>query len=329
MAVSSENLERKFSLDEVLLYQSAEPRIVNVRERLGEDIHDQLWAACEAGDIKTVKEILETNNIDVNARLNVGYTPLLIAAEHNQVALVNFLLNQAGIDVSVAQRDGGTALIFALRVFKDFESANYEMARCLMNAGADINQVALNNTILLHAWYRGNQGVANALVLLGASISISEDAFNANEYRMQQCGADGVVQQIALSKQHLEAYLENARHLGLALGDICFQFMKNKANSQEIARFLVGGSLGAKAVHNGCEMALKALAKQFPAPAPTNLLPIPRSLFFMADVRNNLSPEMIDELAWQLHEQQYNHDHPGRAEQGYGAGAMVVCTPKP
>jgi hypothetical protein len=101
MADSRENLERKFSSDNILSYTSTEPRIMDVEKMLGKELARQLNDSCMADDVEAVKEILETNNIDVNARVWYGETPLDIACAHNKSSVIAFLLKQLGVEVDV------------------------------------------------------------------------------------------------------------------------------------------------------------------------------------------------------------------------------------
>lgn len=222
-------------------------------------------------------------------------------------------------------------------------------------AGADVDQAdQYGFTPLLKAWSDGNQEAANQLILLGANIDENEHLFNAHllaDDGFGWVGCEAVSQQIALSKQHA-VYLERARQLGLSIGDVCFQFMEyDKRIGREIGKFLFDG-VGTTAFNTGCEMAFQALSKQFPAPAPKKLLPIPRSLSFMpyfsslmsqASSGSRLLPEnVVSDLRlwqqqagyqtdWQRWQETY-HDKdemcPLRKQPGYGPGAMVVYKPK-
>lgn len=128
---------------------------------------------------------------------------------------------------------------------------------------------------------------------MGANVDENEYLFNVLLARdgFGWTGCEGVPQQIALSKQHA-VYLERARQLGLAIGDTCFYFMNDERISGEIGEFLFGG-VGMVAFNTGCGMTLQALSEQFPAPAPTNILPIPRSLSFMPYFSNYLMSQAV------------------------------------
>lgn len=339
MASSCEHIEKKIS-DEMLLqplaYTGSEQFAGYLPQKEGgEALTSQLWGACVSGDVKTLKEILETNNISVNVQLDCRRTLLMIAAEHNQTRLVTFLLNQKGIDVSMMEQDHGTALSISLQIWSDFKNANYEIARQLIQAGADIDQVGLHENILFYTLRM--RPLENALTLvmsLGASIQRTEPLFHTTPKNSQGCGHQDVPARIVLLKQKVTECLNHAKYLGAGVG--CFNNIGNekkagaeglqlltKAVQSKIATFLYRNNpLATRAFHVGCAMMSKRLSRQFPTPGPTPA-PIPRALLFMGDFEHRLKP-IAHEISWQNWEREYNDKFPDREEQGYGPGAMVV-----
>lgn len=275
-----------------------------------------LEVACENGDVHEVRNILNNNAIPVNVRFKTslqlpggvwesanGMTPLMIAANRGHTALVAFLLQQPGIDISLAF-SGMTALQFALKDYIKFTNANYQIAYKLIQAGADINQIRGDgNNLLLIAWVYSNQEAAIKLVILcGANIDISKALFKA--CHQNHFGYDVVPQQIALTKKYVIA-LDHAKQLGIDMGRLCSPLSPEL--DLKIAEFLFEkNSLAMRAFEAG----YTTIREQLTPPTP-----IPQPLAWMRDFAN--------ETRWQEWEQQYNGDHPNRAGCGYGPGAMV------
>src|SRR4051812_32492139 len=66
-----------------------------------------LWQTAKAGDIEGLRQALAAG-ADVNARNNVGLTPLMMAAYHGRTEMVAALVEQ-GADPNVVDRGGVTA----------------------------------------------------------------------------------------------------------------------------------------------------------------------------------------------------------------------------
>lgn len=158
-------------------------------------IKEALKKACQEGDVETVKALLEQHNINVNIdlgfktkwfKLKVTHTSLLSEAVcANQIRLVRFLLREP----SRAKWEDIQILFFTLDVnggiLNDqtaFENVNYDMALTLIReGGVDVNQKHRNNddsrTLLIYAWLRKNQTMAQQLVAWGANICLNEQYY--------------------------------------------------------------------------------------------------------------------------------------------------------
>ncbi len=317
MAGSSENIERKLSLDEVLSYSSSD-QSVNIRTLPeGDKIARQLWQACAQGDLKTVKEVLETNNLSVNVRLFQNTTPLMVAAEYNQPRLVSFLLNQRGIDVSLMGQDGQTALNLALQMWYNFKNPNYEIASNLIRAGANIDQITFTNTLLITAWQNENQAAADFLIVLfGANIQMNEELFNSTDQRFRAFNRERALHQIALSKQRWHACLNNAQNLGIGIEELCFSRRLANDIGSNIASFLLErNDLLVQTFNKTRNSTRRLLPEQAPA--------MPRTLLFRGNFEN-LPRHFVNEIVWQQWANNYNREFPKRETAGYGPGAMVV-----
>jgi len=80
--------------------------------------------------IENARTLLKTG-IGINPRNGQGQTPLHIAVEESQARMVNFLLNQPGIDIDAVDNAGNTALHIAARCIEA------DIAKELVLAGAN------------------------------------------------------------------------------------------------------------------------------------------------------------------------------------------------
>jgi hypothetical protein len=294
----------------------------------GAKIETELDKACEDGDVKKVKEILETHNIGVNAIVREDETLFDAAAYWKQPRVLRFLLNEPSIQVS--QKNGMAALYSALdvdcktlQVVNNFANANYEMAAVLIQAGVvDINHVQHHNhmesnrdrvsTLLMRAWLKGDQELANRLVSWGANIKRSEQCYNENQAKnnlsseswkkfqlerklsevetpesrlhyvegeiKQKAQAEQQVRDhIALSKQYRDACLNGPKFLGIE----CARLQNGKdTGCLRLATFLVDRkSWAERAFMWGYEMMRKRLSDRLSKPVfvhlPEKFLPAP------------------------------------------------------
>lgn len=244
------------------------------------EIRIALRNACTKGDVNAVQAILiqYPNNVNVNKGLwtwpHESMTPLMLAVHLGHTELVQFLLQQPGINVSAMTNDM-TALAFALESNNSFKKANYQIASQLMKAGADINQITSNNsTALISAWVCSNQGIAIKLIRrFGADITINEQLFE--RYHKGQYTYKHVPQQIELTKKRV-AGIKDAQRLGIDIGRRFFLLHQNldlrvaewlfKQNSLEMRAF--------KAGREGIRQLL------------TSLAPIPRPLTIMRPIKD-------------------------------------------
>jgi ankyrin repeat protein len=117
-----------------------------------------------------VCEILIDYRADVNAVDKDGCTPLMMACESGNTAIVELLIN-SGADLEKRQSnfEGMTALLFAC------DRGYFDAAILLVNAGADVNIATLNNetTPLMWAAVHGNMEFVRCLVEKGANITAS------------------------------------------------------------------------------------------------------------------------------------------------------------
>jgi ankyrin repeat protein len=133
-----------------------------------------LWYACETDDLALLVEALTTNAVDERSP-NEAYTPLMVAANHASLRVVDYLIRK-GADVN-AQSDGGeTALMLAARGMD--EQAVVNTTHLLLAAGANPNLVSGGgNSVLMEAAYSGHAAVIKLLIEAGAQVN-HENQYN-------------------------------------------------------------------------------------------------------------------------------------------------------
>ena len=120
-----------------------------------------LIKAAEVGDLIRVKALLAAQ-YDVNAKLDNGFTALMVAAGMGHIQVVQTLL-AAKADVDAKALPGVTALIYAS------QEGRLDVVHTLLAAGADVNSRAiLGTTALFMAAQKGHAEVVKVLLEAGA-----------------------------------------------------------------------------------------------------------------------------------------------------------------
>ena len=119
-----------------------------------------LFEAIRAGDSAAVRDLLK-GGADLNARNDIGDTPLMAAALNADAAVLELLL-KAGADINAANQAGATALMRAA-TFED-------KARLLVVSGADVKARSRlgNSALILAARESGNSRTVEFLLDRGA-----------------------------------------------------------------------------------------------------------------------------------------------------------------
>ena len=155
---------------------------VNVQDRDGktalhyavqhyDSSHHSEW--CE------VFSCLIKNGADINACAKDNYTPLMLAITSCHLSAVIFL-TEHGTDVNIQNRDGKTALHFAVQRYHSSHHSEWcEVLSCLVENGADINARENNdNTPLMIASFCGHVNVVTFLIQHGAELDVQNDRGN-------------------------------------------------------------------------------------------------------------------------------------------------------
>ena len=107
----------------------------------------------------------------INTNSDNGVTPLMIAAREGRLNVVTFLIKE-GVDVSIPDYDGRTALHFAAGSSEN----SCEILSCLIENGADINKGRNDNqTPLMVAAENGHVSVATFLIEHGADVDLQDN----------------------------------------------------------------------------------------------------------------------------------------------------------
>jgi ankyrin repeat protein len=95
------------------------------------ELNDQLLEACQRGIVEDAQNLI-TQGADINAKNNVGDTPLHIASMYRHPEVVELLLSR-GAEVNEKNVRGFTPLRFAS------STGNTEVAELLLSRGANVN----------------------------------------------------------------------------------------------------------------------------------------------------------------------------------------------
>jgi len=119
---------------------------------------------------------LVENGANVNSCANDSCTPLMLAISNGHLNGAIFL-TEHGTDVNVQDRDGKTALHFAVQRYHSSHHSEWcEVLSCLVENGADINACENNgNTPLMIASFCGHVNVVTFLIQHGADLGFQNN----------------------------------------------------------------------------------------------------------------------------------------------------------
>ena len=123
-----------------------------------------IYTAVGGGDIEAVKEFLAAG-VDVNAKDEVGWTPLHIAAIRGNKEIAELLIAE-GADVNV--KGGGSVTPLHLATTKG-------IAELLIDKGADVNASSGVETPLHEAALFGHKEIVELLITAGADVNAKKD----------------------------------------------------------------------------------------------------------------------------------------------------------
>ena len=133
-------------------------------------VDERLIDAVRTSGIEEIQKLLNKKSIDINAQDKDGYTAIAWAVKNNNLAIVNLLLNY-NANVNIQNIDGYTALMWASRAL-----IKQEIFNLLLNHAAKINIINTDGaTALIMASKSGNQEKVKLLIDHGANVNIKEN----------------------------------------------------------------------------------------------------------------------------------------------------------
>ncbi|XP_029441726.1 histone-lysine N-methyltransferase EHMT2 [Rhinatrema bivittatum] len=114
-----------------------------------EDGSTCLHHAAKSGNLEMLSFLLSTGQVDVNAKDNGGWTPVIWAAEHKHLEVIRMLLTR-GADVMLQDNEENVCLHWA-----SF-TGSAEIAEVLLNAQCDLHSVNFHGDTPLHIAAREN-----------------------------------------------------------------------------------------------------------------------------------------------------------------------------
>ncbi|SMG16101.1 ankyrin repeat domain-containing protein [Dethiosulfovibrio salsuginis] len=127
---------------------------------------------CKRGSVSEIKRLL-ASGMDVDAKNEVGYTALMLAAWSNPDPAVVMLLLEYGADVNYEDEDGGTALFYSAS-----DNSDSRVTKALLDAGANPNVFLIGQdgtTLLMSAAGNNpNPEVTRLLLANGANVQAKD-----------------------------------------------------------------------------------------------------------------------------------------------------------
>jgi serine/threonine-protein phosphatase 6 regulatory ankyrin repeat subunit B len=211
------------------LHAALAARTYNIRDGLyGKgiypfSIHSLLTVSKPAGT--DMLDLLLKNNVNVNAKDDDGFTPLMLAAATSNTEAVNRLL-AAKADIKAATKSGDTAICFAAY------RGNAAIVNSLLAAGATPNDKNKDNTtVLMYAAVSGNNDMVNSLLASGADVN----AKNKDNATALMAASNGQVTELLL-KSGANIGAKNKYNV------TSLMFAAQKADSESFDLLITGGA---------------------------------------------------------------------------------------
>jgi ankyrin repeat protein len=144
-----------------------------------------LLSAAQRGDLNRVRQLLETEGINVDTIKNrYGWNALHIASHHGRTAVVQFLVSEAGAYVNAVDNDGWTALHLAT------VQGQLEIVEIL---DVDTGNVDGNTALHLASSANNLEIVQSLLNVASADVEVADSSvghFHVTEYLVEQARAN-------------------------------------------------------------------------------------------------------------------------------------------
>ena len=184
-----------------LLNAGADLNITDVEGNSG--VHHAVILNCNS---KILQAVIN-QNVNVNATNMKNETALMIACQKGNESAIHILMN-AGADPNIVDVDGNSGVHHAV-----IEDCNSEMLQSLINQCqlVNVNATNMNNeTALMIACERGNEGAINILLNAGADPNIADVYGNSGIHHVVlQCCGEEIVQAIINHGANVDATNRN------------------------------------------------------------------------------------------------------------------------
>jgi len=234
---------------------SGTPQKVEAAIKAGADVNETseigwwtpLMLAAEHNENPDVLSVLIQAGADVNAMSYYGETPLMLAAEHNENPDVLSVLIQAGADVNAKNpKEDSTPLMDAAR-----RNKNPEVLSVLIRAGAEVNEKDIvGSTPLMWAAGDNSAEILNVLIQAGADVNAKSDAGWTPLMEAAWQNSAEVLNALIKAGAEVNAKADN----GWASGWTALSFAAEK-NKPEVVSLLLAS--GATVSENDLELAQK------------------------------------------------------------------------
>ncbi len=99
------------------------------------NLYNELWDACKIDDIKTLKEILNLNYLDLDFKSKEGWTALIISVYNSSIKCIKELIRR-GADVNEKNYNNTTVLMYAISSIN--KTKRLDIIKILVKFGANI-----------------------------------------------------------------------------------------------------------------------------------------------------------------------------------------------
>ena len=173
------------------------PAAIAITPEVEAKLRKVAFQAAREGDTKTLDEYFAMKR-PVNEKNERGDTLLVVAAYNGQLAAVNRILTQPGVEIDVRNGMGLTALTAAAY------QGHVEIAKAILHAGADVNSASPSGkTSLMFASQSGKLDMVDCLLEAGADPALKDAKGKTALVLARTQGAEGVAARLekALAKR--------------------------------------------------------------------------------------------------------------------------------
>lgn len=131
------------------------------------NITEKYFTACSKGHLDIVKEILETNKLNIDNKSPEGWTGLIISCFNQQYEIAQFLIENRA-DVNATNAKGTSVFMYAKTPILQNPN-NTQILELLLEEGAEINHLdSYNKSVLDYVIEKGAFKLGKWLISRGA-----------------------------------------------------------------------------------------------------------------------------------------------------------------